>query len=307
MSLLLDRLVRPGVIDLPTLVARLSPGPARLLNLPGGSLAPGAAGRHHHARPRAGVDGGPGARSSRGAATRPSRGFTGTRRAVDDDRRRRQGDAVTRPALLALADGRVFRGEALGAAGEAHGEVVFNTSMTGYQEILTDPSYRGQIGLHDLPAHRQLRHQPGGRRVAPARGSNGFIVKEACPFPSSWRSTIPLDDYLREHGIVGIQGIDTRALTRHLRDHGAQEGIISTERARRRAPRRAGPRPARAGRPRPGDRGERGRAPRLDRGPVGPRRAATPRPPTDAVQGRRLRLRDQAEHPRAAWPASAAT
>jgi carbamoyl-phosphate synthase small subunit len=135
---------------------------------------------------------------------------------------------VTRPALLALADGRVFRGEALGASGEGHGEVVFNTSMTGYQEILTDPSYRGQmicmtyplignygINLEDVESRRPW--------------VSGFIVKVACPFPSSWRSRIPLDDYLREHRIVGIQGIDTRALTRHLRDHGAQEGIISTE------------------------------------------------------------------------------
>jgi carbamoyl-phosphate synthase small subunit len=135
---------------------------------------------------------------------------------------------VTRPALLALADGRVFRGEALGAAGEGHGEVVFNTSMTGYQEILTDPSYRGQmvcmtyplignygINLEDVESRRPW--------VA------GFIVKEACAFPSSWRSRLSLDDYLREHGIVGIQGIDTRALTRHLRDHGAQAGIVSTE------------------------------------------------------------------------------
>jgi carbamoyl-phosphate synthase small subunit len=135
---------------------------------------------------------------------------------------------VTRPALLALADGRVFRGEALGAAGEAEGEVVFNTSMTGYQEILTDPSYRGQmvcmtyplIGNYGLNAEDVESRRPW---------LSGLIVKEACPFPSSWRSRIPLDDYLREHRIVGIQGIDTRALTRHLRDHGAQEGIISTE------------------------------------------------------------------------------
>ena len=131
-------------------------------------------------------------------------------------------------ALLALADGRVFKGRACGAAGEGHGEVVFNTSMTGYQEILTDPSYRGQmicmtyplignygINLEDVESRRPWL--------------SGFIVKEACPYPSSWRSRIPLDDYLRENDIVGIQGIDTRALTRHLRDHGAQVGIISTE------------------------------------------------------------------------------
>jgi carbamoyl-phosphate synthase small subunit len=135
---------------------------------------------------------------------------------------------VTRPALLALADGRVFCGEALGAAGEAGGEVVFNTSMTGYQEILTDPSYRGQMVCMTYPLIGNYGLNP--EDVESRRPwLSGFIVKEACPFPSSWRSRIPLDDYLREHRIVGIQGIDTRALTRHLRDHGAQEGIISTE------------------------------------------------------------------------------
>jgi carbamoyl-phosphate synthase small subunit len=135
---------------------------------------------------------------------------------------------VTRPALLALADGRVFRGEALGATGEGLGEVVFNTSMTGYQEILTDPSYRGQMVCMTYPLIGNYGINPEdveSRRPWVA----GFIVKEACPYPSSWRSRVSLDDYLREHGIVGIQGIDTRALTRHLRDQGAQEGIISTE------------------------------------------------------------------------------
>jgi carbamoyl-phosphate synthase small subunit len=135
---------------------------------------------------------------------------------------------VTRRALLALADGRVFRGEALGAPGESHGEVVFNTSMTGYQEILTDPSYRGQMVCMTYPLIGNYGINPEdveSRRPWLA----GFIVKEGCPFPSSWRSWVPLDTYLREHQIVGIQGIDTRALTRHLRDHGAQEGIISTE------------------------------------------------------------------------------
>jgi carbamoyl-phosphate synthase small subunit len=135
---------------------------------------------------------------------------------------------VTRPALLALADGRVFRGEALGASGESHGEVVFNTSMTGYQEILTDPSYRGQMVCMTYPLIGNCGVNP--EDVESRRPwVNGFVVKEACPFPSSWRSRVPLDDYLREHQIVGIQGIDTRALTRHLRDRGAQEGIISTE------------------------------------------------------------------------------
>ena len=131
------------------------------------------------------------------------------------------------PALLALADGRVFRGDACGAGGEASGEVVFNTAMTGYQEILTDPSYRGQmvcmtyplIGNYGISPEDVESHRPW---------VNGFIVKEMCGYPSNWRGRMRLEDYLREHGIVAIQGIDTRALTRHLRDHGAQEGIIST-------------------------------------------------------------------------------
>ena len=145
-------------------------------------------------------------------------------------------------AHLALAHGRVFRGEAFGAPGEAAGEVVFNTSMTGYQEVLTDPSYRGQlvcmtyplIGNYGINAEDAESRQPW---------VDGFIVKEACAYPSSWRSQLSLDAYCAQHGIVGIQGLDTRALTRHLRDRGAQEGIISTletdadrlvERARRR-------------------------------------------------------------------------
>jgi carbamoyl-phosphate synthase small subunit len=134
---------------------------------------------------------------------------------------------MTTPALLALADGRVFRGEACGAAGEGAGEVVFNTAMTGYQEILTDPSYRGQIVCMTYPLIGNYGINP--EDVESRRPwLNGFIVKEACSFPSNWRSRRTLDDYMREHGIVGIQGIDTRALTRHLRDHGAQEGLIST-------------------------------------------------------------------------------
>ena len=131
------------------------------------------------------------------------------------------------PALLALADGRVFRGDAGGAGGEASGEVVFNTAMTGYQEILTDPSYRGQMVCMTYPLIGNYGISP--EDVESRRPwVNGFIVKEMCGYPSNWRGRMRLEDYLREHGIVAIQGIDTRALTRHLRDHGAQEGIIST-------------------------------------------------------------------------------
>ncbi|MGH7325966.1 MAG: glutamine-hydrolyzing carbamoyl-phosphate synthase small subunit [Candidatus Rokuibacteriota bacterium] len=131
------------------------------------------------------------------------------------------------PAALVLRDGRVFRGEALGAPGEAWGEVIFNTAMSGYQEILTDPSYRGQIvamtypliGNYGLNAEDVESRRPW---------VNGFVVKEASAAPSNWRGTISLDAYLKAHGIVGIQGIDTRALTRHLRDQGALDGIISS-------------------------------------------------------------------------------
>jgi carbamoyl-phosphate synthase small subunit len=131
-------------------------------------------------------------------------------------------------AMLALADGRVFTGEALGARGEAIGEVVFNTAMSGYQEVLTDPSYKGQIVCMTAP-------HIGNTGVNPEDVEShrpwveGFVVREASPIASSWRATGTLDDYLSAHGLVGIQGIDTRALTRHLRDHGAQEGVVSTE------------------------------------------------------------------------------
>ena len=132
------------------------------------------------------------------------------------------------PALLALADGRVFRGESLGAEGVATGEVVFNTAMTGYQEIMTDPSYKGQIVVMTYPLIGN--YGINDEDVESRRPwVEGFVVKEASPTPSSWRGRRTLDEYMREQRIVGIQGIDTRALTRHLRDHGAQEGVISTE------------------------------------------------------------------------------
>jgi carbamoyl-phosphate synthase small subunit len=130
-------------------------------------------------------------------------------------------------AVLALADGRLFEGEPFGARGEAVGEVVFNTAMSGYQEVLTDPSYKGQIVCMTYPHIGNT----GVNTEDPESGrpwAEGFVVREASPVASSWRATTTLDAYLRDHGIVGIQGIDTRALTRHLRDHGAQEGVIAT-------------------------------------------------------------------------------
>lgn len=131
-------------------------------------------------------------------------------------------------ALLVLADGTVFEGYGFGAEGETTGEVVFNTSMTGYQEILTDASYKGQLvtmtytQIGNYGITEQDVESAGGIKA------EGFIVKEACDFPSNWRSASGLPEYMKKHGIVGIQGIDTRALTRHLRDFGAQTGIIST-------------------------------------------------------------------------------
>ena len=132
-----------------------------------------------------------------------------------------------RPALLALADGTVFHGLAFGADGEVGGEVVFNTAMTGYQEILTDPSYHEQLVAMTYP---EIGNVGVNREDVEARQPfvKGFIVKEYWDPPSNWRAEQSLGDYMRANGIVGICGIDTRALVRHLRTHGAQEAIIST-------------------------------------------------------------------------------
>jgi len=130
-------------------------------------------------------------------------------------------------AVLALADGRIFAGKSFGATGEAVGEVVFNTAMSGYQEVLTDPSYKGQMVTMTYPQIGNTGINPEDIESARLYLS-GFIVKEYLDFPSNWRATMSLDAYLKENGVVGIQGLDTRALTRHLRDKGAQNGIIST-------------------------------------------------------------------------------
>src|SRR5262252_4011479 len=131
-------------------------------------------------------------------------------------------------AVLALEDGTLFHGQAFGARGSACGEVCFNTSMTGYQEILTDPSYKGQIvsmtyplignygvNLQDVESWRP--------HVA------GFVIRELSPVVSNWRADYSLEKYLETNGIPGIQGIDTRALTKKLRVRGALNGFISTE------------------------------------------------------------------------------
>jgi carbamoyl-phosphate synthase small subunit len=131
-------------------------------------------------------------------------------------------------AKLALEDGTVFTGQNFGAQGTAQGEVVFNTSMTGYQEILTDPSYKGQIvtmtyplignyGINKMDVESRQPH------VA------GFVIKELSPIHSNYRADMSLDQYLRENNVIGIQGIDTRALTRKIRITGAMRGVLSTE------------------------------------------------------------------------------
>ncbi len=129
-------------------------------------------------------------------------------------------------AVLALADGSIFRGSGFGAPGLAVGEVCFNTAMTGYQEILTDPSYCGQIVTLTYPHIGNV-----GINGADAEGSKIFcsalVIRNLPRQPSSWRSEGNLNDYLLSHGIPGIAELDTRALTRHLRDHGAQGGAVA--------------------------------------------------------------------------------
>ena len=130
-------------------------------------------------------------------------------------------------ALLVLEDGSRYRGRSFGAEGESVGEVVFNTSMTGYQEIISDPSYAGQIVTMTYPHIGNYGINPEdfeSRRPF----LEGFIVKEYCDRPSNWRSTSSLGAYLKEKGIVGIEGIDTRALTRKIRERGAMQGALST-------------------------------------------------------------------------------
>jgi carbamoyl-phosphate synthase small subunit len=133
------------------------------------------------------------------------------------------------PAILVLEDGRLFRGETYGAEGETFGEAVFNTGMTGYQETLTDPSYHRQVVVMTAPHIGNTGvndEDPESSRIWVA----GYVVRDPARVPSNWRSRRSLDDELRAQGVVGISGIDTRALTRHLRERGAMRvGISSTE------------------------------------------------------------------------------
>jgi carbamoyl-phosphate synthase small subunit len=130
-------------------------------------------------------------------------------------------------ALLVLEDGRAFRGESFGAAGETFGEAVFSTGMSGYQETLTDPSYHRQVVVMTAPHVGNTgmnAEDVESRRI----WVSGYVVRDPARIPSSWRATRTLDDELREQGVVGISGIDTRALTRHLRERGAMRVGIST-------------------------------------------------------------------------------
>jgi carbamoyl-phosphate synthase small subunit len=131
-------------------------------------------------------------------------------------------------AILALEDGSLFHGEAFGARASACGEVCFNTSMTGYQEILTDPSYKGQIVTMTYPLIGNYGVNPLDVESWKPHVA-GFVIRELSPLVSNWRANSPLGKYLEDNGIPGIQGIDTRALTRKLRVRGALNGFISTE------------------------------------------------------------------------------
>ncbi|MDA0812348.1 MAG: glutamine-hydrolyzing carbamoyl-phosphate synthase small subunit [Verrucomicrobia bacterium] len=130
--------------------------------------------------------------------------------------------------ILALEDGRYFEGESFGAPGTCSGEACFNTSMTGYQEVLTDPSYRGQIVAMTYPlignyGINALDNESSAPHV------RGFVVEEACEIPRNWRSEQSLDAYLKQWNIPGIQGVDTRALTKHLRERGAMRAVLTTD------------------------------------------------------------------------------
>ncbi|MDO8987257.1 MAG: glutamine-hydrolyzing carbamoyl-phosphate synthase small subunit [Coriobacteriia bacterium] len=130
-------------------------------------------------------------------------------------------------AILALEDGTVFNGFACGAQGEATGEICFNTSLSGYQEVLTDPSYAGQIVTMTMP-HIGNYGVNGADMESRGVFARGFVVREMCTTPSNWRAEESLPEFLCRHGVVAIEGVDTRQLTRHIREAGAMRAIIST-------------------------------------------------------------------------------
>lgn len=130
-------------------------------------------------------------------------------------------------ALIALEDGTIFTGRSFTGHGEAVGEIVFNTSLSGYQEVLTDPSYTGQIVTMTYPLIGNYGVNPEDMESA-AVHPMAFLVKEYNPFPSNFRSTQPLADFLKTYGVLGVEGFDTRALVKHIRTKGAMKGIVST-------------------------------------------------------------------------------
>jgi len=130
-------------------------------------------------------------------------------------------------ALIALEDGTIFEGESFTGPGEAYGEIVFNTSMTGYQEVITDPSYKGQIVTMTYPLIGNYGVTPVDMESAKIQ-VEAFLVREYHDIPSNFRATSSLGDFLSRQGVLGVQGIDTRALTRHVRIAGAKKGVVST-------------------------------------------------------------------------------
>ena len=130
-------------------------------------------------------------------------------------------------AFIALEDGTIFEGRSFTGHGEAVGEIVFNTSLSGYQEILTDPSYTGQIVTMTYPLIGNYGVNPEDMESA-AIHPMAFLVKEYNPYPSNYRSTQTLADFLKEYGVLGVEGFDTRALVKHIRTKGAMKGIVST-------------------------------------------------------------------------------
>ncbi len=237
----------------------MSVNPARILGVPGGSLAVGASGRRDRHRSRRHWEVDPDALPARNRATRRSR-LDADRAGARDHRRRRASSGDAAPTLAARAQAerramtarcwpsptaRVFEGTGFGAAAEAIGEVVFNTSMTGYQEILTDPSYCGQLVAMTYPEIGNIGVNPEDveSRAPTSRASSSRSTGRRRATGARRQS---LGDYLAAHGIPGIQGIDTRALVRLLRDKGNLNGVLSTRRPRpatawcaRRARRRA--------------------------------------------------------------------
>ena len=202
-------------------------------------------------------------------------------------------------ATLALENGVWYDGESAGAASATGGEVVFNTSMTGYQEVLTDPSYAGTDRHDDVPGDRQLRRHGRRRRIARAQVA-GFIVRDESPMASNWRAEATLRDYLSRHNIVAISDIDTRALTRLLRSGGVMRGVIATGDAR--SDGAGGAREGDSADGRSGSGAGRHAAPRRSTGTPeesdgrvrASRRSGVPAAP---LQDRGLRLRDEVEHP----------